>query len=297
MILVTGATGTVGRHVIEQLLANGSGVRAVSRTPENTGLPSEVEVVGCDLTRPDLPDALMDGVTAVFVNPAAVAENAEPLVALARRSGVARLVVLAANNVADDESLQPSRFLGERNREVEAAVVGSGVGWVSLRPAAFHSNALHWAVQLQSGDVVRGPYRAAQETTVDPRDIAAVAALALGPHGAGLTGRRLELTGPQALSQEQMVAQIGAATGRTLRYQEVPSAVVEQGMAQMGAPDGFAEAYVARLAHLLNQPPQTTGTVPHVLGRPAISFAQWARDHVPAFQAVGLDSSKNGGGM
>lgn len=294
MILVTGATGTVGRHLIEQLLANGSRVRAVSRAPDASGFPGEVEVVGCDMARPAFPDGLADGISGIFVNPAAVGENAEALVALARRSGVRRLVALAANNVEDHESLQPSRFLGHRNREAEVAVTGSGLEWVSLRSATFHSNALHWAPQLRADDVVRGPHAAAEETPVDPRDVASVAAIALTEDGASLAGRRLELTGPQALSQQHMVADIGAATGRMLRYHEDPGAAVEQGMAQTGAPEGFAGAYVARLAHLLAHPPETTDTVPHLLGRPAIAFAQWALENASAFQAEGQPGGENG---
>ncbi|QWF82557.1 NAD(P)H-binding protein [Amycolatopsis sp. CA-230715] len=284
MILVTGATGTVGRHLIERLLTGRSGVRAVSRDPAAAGLPDPVEVVGADLARTDVPAGLLHGVHAVFVNPAAVGENADKLVAAARYAGVGRLVVLAASNVEAPEGQQPSRFLGHRNREVEAAVVASGVEWVSLRPATFHTNALHWADQLRAGDVVRGPFAAVRETPVDPRDIAAVAALALSEDGAHLAGRRLELTGPQALSQHRLVADLGAVTNRRLRYQEIPATAVRQGMARIGAPDGFADAYVARLAHLLDHPPGTTDTIQRLLGRPAITFAQWAREHAAAFQ-------------
>lgn len=274
MMLVTGATGTVGRLVIDQLVAARGKVRAVSRTPGTAGLPGEVEVVGPGILRSPAVGGPLAGVRAIFVNPAAVSENAGEFVALARRAGVRRLVVLAANNVEDEDGLQPSRFLGHRNREVEAAVVASGLEWVSLRPATFHTNALHWAGQISSGDVVYGPYAAATETPVDPRDIAAVAAMALleagrGDGGGNLAGRKLELTGPQALSQDRMVADIGAATGRPLTYQEVPDAVVRQNMARIGAPEGFGEAYLARLAYLLDHPPRASDTRPAAAGPPA----------------------------
>lgn len=289
MMLVTGATGTVGRLVIDQLVAARGKVRAISRTPGTAGLPGEVEVVGPGTLRSPAVDGPQADVRAVFVNPAAVSENAGEFVALARRAGVRRLVVLAANNIEDEDALQPSRFLGHRNREVEAAVVASGLEWVSLRPATFHTNALHWAGQISRGDVVYGPYAAARETPVDPRDIAAVAAMALletsrGDGGGNLAGRKLELTGPQALSQDRMVADIGAAAGRLLRYQEVPDAVFRRNMERTGAPEGFGDAYLARLAHLLAHPPQVSDTVQRLLGRPPISFAQWARDHAEAFQ-------------
>lgn len=91
MMLVTGATGTVGRLVIDQLVAARGKVRAISRTPGTAGLPGEVEVVGPGTLRSPAVDGPLADVRAVFVNPAAVSENIDEFVALARRAGVRRL--------------------------------------------------------------------------------------------------------------------------------------------------------------------------------------------------------------
>ena len=100
----------------------------------------------------------------------------------AHSEGVTRLVALSAINADDDFSLQPSRFRGDRNKEVEQLAVDSGLEWVSLRPAAFTSSvATMWSAQLQAGDVVTGPYASASMAPIVERDIAAVAAQALPP--------------------------------------------------------------------------------------------------------------------
>jgi uncharacterized protein YbjT (DUF2867 family) len=151
-VLVTGATGTVGRHLIS--LLDGP-VRAVSRDPHADLGPHDAEhrvsVVDND------PMHLV-GVTALFVHPRAVADPAT-LVARARAAGVGKVVALSASNVDDDPADQPSRHRGDRNKEAEDAVAGGGLPWVSVRAGSFAGNtATAWAHQIRAGDVVHGPY-------------------------------------------------------------------------------------------------------------------------------------------
>jgi uncharacterized protein YbjT (DUF2867 family) len=285
MILVTGATGTIGRPLIEVLSAAGVAIRAVTRKPQTTGLPADVEVVVGDPSRPDTIAAALRGVTALFVHPRAVGDAAVgELLALAREQGARRVVVLSAINVDDDLDQQPSRYNGDRNKEVEDAVSRSGLEWVSLRASSFAINTLRaWGAQIRAGDVVRGPYATFAEAPIHERDLAEVGAHALLSDE--LVGRRLDLTGPQSLTHEQMVAIIGGVLGRPLRYQEIEPEAARQGMVQHGFPEPFVDALMARYARGVGHPASTTGKVQKILGRPAITFAQWVADHADAFQS------------
>ncbi|HEY1570653.1 MAG TPA: NAD(P)H-binding protein [Pseudonocardiaceae bacterium] len=279
MILITGATGLVGRPIVELLLADGQKVAALTRDPDAAALPDAAELVAGDPSRPET--VPLDGIDTVFLNARAVGESADALVAHARRHGVRRLVALAAINVDDDLALQPSRANGDRNKEVEQAVVGSGLEWVSLRPTSFATNTIGmWARQIRAGDLVRGPYATAADSPIDPRDVAEVAARALV--GDELLGRKPVLTGPASLTQDEMVATIGRVLGRPLRFQEVPPEVARQAMANVVSQD-FADAFVARLAACVGRP-VNTDEVATILGHPATSFADWVARNAAAFQ-------------
>jgi uncharacterized protein YbjT (DUF2867 family) len=283
MILVTGATGTIGRPLVELLVGEGAEVRAVTRNPRAAGPPAHVEVVEGDPSRPDTIAPFLEGVTALFLHPRAVGNAAGELLALARERGVNRVVTLSAINVDDDLDEQPSRYRGDRNKEVEDAAVGSGLESVSLRAGSFAINTLEaWGTQIRAGDVVRGPYATFAEAPIHERDLAGVGARALLTEG--LVGRRLELTGPESLSHEEMVAIIGDVIGRPLRYQEIPPEAAKQGMVQHGFPEPFVEALMARYDREVGQAALVTGEVETILNRPARTYAEWVADHAAAFR-------------
>jgi uncharacterized protein YbjT (DUF2867 family) len=270
-IVVTGATGNVGRPLVCELAAAGARVRAVTRAPETAGFPDGVETVNSPV------DALV-GATAVFLNSRALGDVLADVVALARRSGVTKLVALSAINADDDFSRQPSRFRGDRNKEVEQLAVDSGLDWVSLRPSVFASNFVGmWAAQILAGDVVGGPYAAASAAPIVDSDISAVAAQALLTDE--YVGQRIPLTGPQALTNSELVQIIGRVLGRPLRYFEVPVDVVRERFISLGLGAEFADAYAAMLADSLDKPALVTGEVEKITGRPATTFAQWATEH------------------
>jgi len=270
-IVVTGATGNVGRPLVAKLAAAGTRVRAVTRTPETAGFPSNVEVSGA------VADAL-PGASAVFLNSRALGENLGAVVADCRRAGVSKLVALSAINADDDFSRQPSRFRGDRNKEVEQLAVDSGLAWVSLRPTVFATNfAGMWAAQIRAGDAVAGPYAGASTAPIAEFDIAAVAARALLTDE--LVGQRVPLTGPQAFSNSELVEVIGAVLGRPLQYREIPPDAVRQRFIGLGFGADFADAYMSMLAETLDNPALVTHDVEKILGRTPISFTQWVSEH------------------
>ncbi|MFI9328729.1 SDR family oxidoreductase [Kitasatospora sp. NPDC052868] len=291
MYLITGATGTVGRHLISQLLAAGAPVRAVTRNPGPAaalGLPDRVGLVRLDPA--DGPAALapaLEGATALFLHPRAVGDGASDLVALARERGVRKVVALSALNVDDPLNEQPSRYRGDRNKEAEQAAADSGLAWTSLRAASFAGNALQaWGPQIRAGDLVRYPFARFQESPLDERDLAEVAALALLTDD--LIDRQVRLTGPETLSHEESVAVIG----RPLRFQEVPPHAAAEGMIRHGLPEPFVTALMARyIRHAGRAQHPATGELAGVLGRPARTFAEWAADHTADFRSAAFLTS------
>jgi uncharacterized protein YbjT (DUF2867 family) len=274
-IVVTGATGNVGRPLVNALVDAGAKVRAVSRRPQSAGLPAEVELV-------ESASEAVAGASAVFLNSRALGSELAEVVDQARREGVARLVALSAINADDDFSRQPSRFRGDRNKEVEQLAVDSGLQWVSLRPSVFVTNFVGmWSAQIRAGDIVRGPYAAASSAPIVESDIAKVAAHALLTDD--LVGQKIPLTGPQSLTNIEMVDIIGAVLGRPLQYQEAPTELVRQRFVGLGFPPEFGDAYIAMLATTVDQPAVVTDGVQQILGRPAQSFEQWVADHKTIF--------------
>lgn len=274
-IVVTGATGNVGRPLVAELVAAGARVRAVSRTPETAGLPPGAEVVASAAEA--LPSA-----SAVFLNSRALGQQLQSVVAQCVRAGVTKVVALSAINADDDFSRQPSRFRGDRNKEVEQLAVDSGLAWVSLRPAVFATNfAGMWSAQIRAGDVVAGPYAAASTAPIVESDIAAVAARALLTDD--FVAQRIPLTGPEVFTNSELVELIGAVLGRPLRYREIPNSEVRQRFIGLGFPAAFAEAYTAMLSETVDKPALVTHDVEKILGRPARPFAQWVSQHRDVF--------------
>lgn len=278
-IVITGATGNVGRPLVEQLVNAGAHVRAVTRRPGAAGLPPGVEEVS------DAADALADA-SAVFLNSRALGPALADVVTSARRHGVAKVVALSAINADDDDRRQPSRYRGDRNRECERLAVASGVPWVSLRPSVSATNFPGmWAAQLRAGDVVAGPYAEASTAPIAEADIAAVAAHALLTDD--LVGQRIPLTGPQSLTNRELVAIVGTVLHRPLCYREVPAELVREQFIGNGFPAQFADAYIAMQATTVDSPALVTHEVEKILDRPATSFAHWAAENADLFAGGG----------
>ncbi|SBT51811.1 SDR family oxidoreductase [Micromonospora auratinigra] len=277
MILVTGATGTVGREVVSTLTARGEKVRALSRDPARAGLPAEVEVVAGDLADPATLAPHLDGVDAVFLiwpfTDPAVARTTAPEVARTIAARVPRIVYLSAPG-AD----RPDTFWGLVERAVEA----SGAAWTFLRPVGFAANTLLWADQFRAGDVVSWPYAAAARSLIHERDLAEVAVAALTSDGHA--GQRHLLSGPETLTQEEQVRTIGRVLGRELRWSELPLPQARELLSAAFGDPAFADAALAGWAAFVETPEQVTDTVARLPGHHARTYAQWVADHADAFR-------------
>ncbi|MEO3871109.1 NAD(P)H-binding protein [Nonomuraea sp. B12E4] len=276
-ILITGATGNVGRPLVSMLVEAGYTPRALTRNPGSARLPEGVEAAAGDLTDPASLDAALDGVEAVFLLwPHVTAEGAAPVVERIAKHA-RRVVYLSAHHVRDDREPAENGVWGQ----VERLVQDSGMRWTFLRAGGFATNTLGWAGQIRDTGVVRAPYAGAARSLIHEADIAAVAALALTEEGHA--GRSYVLTGPAVLTQAEQVRLIGAAIGRELRFDEQPR---EEARAQMVAAWGepaFVDQSLDYWAGLVDEPEPVSPAVQEVTGRPARTFQEWAEDHAADF--------------
>ncbi|MFE6923018.1 NAD(P)H-binding protein [Nocardia sp. NPDC057663] len=278
MIVVIGATGTVGREVVTQLVGTGAAVTAVTRDPGQAQMPRGTVVVGADPSVPSIPAETWDGVEAVLLSSRAVTASAPEILSAAADHGARRVVVISASTV-EYPAGEPRFIAGFR--ALEAAAEASGLTWTSLRCADFDANTLAWAPQLRGGDAVRGAYGKAATSPVHERDIAAVAVRTLTEHGHD--GRRYVLTGPQSLTQHDKVHILGEAIGRTLSFLELAPEQVRAAMTAQGLPEEVPARLLGSLADYARTPGPTTGTVEDLLNRPALDFAAWAAEHADSF--------------
>ena len=279
-ILVTGATGRIGRLVLDALLREGASIRALTRRPEGAALPPGVEIVAGDFSLPASLDPALHRVGTVFLlwtaPPAAAREAVARLASTARR-----VVYLSAPFRTSHPFFQQPNPMRELHAEVERLLAATGLDVAVIRPGMFASNALHWwAPQIRAGDVVRWPYADVETAPIDERDIGEVAARVLldDAHARG----DWVLTGPESLSQAAQVRAIGAAIGRRLRYEELSPDEFRR-ETEKTWPRGVAEMLLGAWGAAAGRPAFVTSAVEEILGRPARRFSQWAADHAAAF--------------
>jgi uncharacterized protein YbjT (DUF2867 family) len=279
MILVTGATGNVGREVVKLLLAGGEKVAAVTRNPSAAVLPGDAQVIGGDPSRPATLAPALSGVEAVFLSPRAVGNGAAELLARVAEQGAQRVTVISAVTVEDGSG---HRRFADAFKAVEDVVKASDLEWTILRCADFAANTVVWAPQIRATGVVRGAYGNAATSTIDERDVAAVATRALVNRRHG--ERCYVLTGPQSLTQRDKVHSIGAALGRSLSWEEISPLQVRQAMIAQQLPDEVPDRLLGYLADRIEQPGPSSTAVEEILDRPARTFAEWADEHAEAFR-------------
>ncbi|MGW0423386.1 SDR family oxidoreductase [Streptomyces sp. NPDC003015] len=281
-ILVTGATGKTGRHVVRELLAEGVDVRVLTRHPEKADLPPEVTLVQGDMTVPESVSAALDGVDRAFLFPVlpAIPECAEA----AKRAGVGRLVLFTGAWAAGHTARDRGSWVYPRYRAAETALADRGPAeWTVLRPAPFATNSLWWAPSVRTEGVVRLPHPDAVCPVIHEADLAATVVRTLmsdDHHNTHCT-----VTGPAAVTQAEQVAAIGEAIGRRLLIERI-----EPGQWRSEAERFLRPGIVGDLLREWSDTERDPATALPVLptvrdltGRPPRTFAQWAADHAHDF--------------
>ena len=265
-ILVTGATGNVGRMVVDELLRLGAtDVRALTVDPARAALPADVEVMEGFFTRPAAVAAALKGVDKLYLAPhrSTVAEVCRA----AAEAGVRHIVDLAG-------------VKGMHWQVIEDGVEASGVPFTHLEPGEFMSNSTNWAPQIRAGDEVRDAWGDAANAPIAQEDIAAVAAQVLLSEEH--LGRSYELTGPETISRRRQLTALGEALGRDLVYVELTGEAASAHYRELMGE--FGEWYLSGLAQLAEHPQPAVPAVADLLGRPGMTYAEWAHRHADLFR-------------
>jgi uncharacterized protein YbjT (DUF2867 family) len=277
MILVTGATGNVGRELVRALVSAGEDVRAlIRRDSDRSRLPAGVDAVVGDLNRPEALSAALAGVRAVHL--LSGYKDMPGLLAEARRAGVERVVLQSSSAVPGGDM---TNAVARYHILSEAAVRESGLPWTFLQPNSFMSNTLQWIPQLKAGNVVVAPFPSVRVATIDPYDVAAVSAEALT--SGGHEGRSYRLSGPESLLPADRVAILANALGRDLRFEAQSDADARAEMSDT-MPAEYVDAFFNFFADGKLDESQVLPTVQEVTGRQPRSFERWAITHADAFR-------------
>jgi uncharacterized protein YbjT (DUF2867 family) len=284
-ILLTGATGTVGGAVLDRLAGAGAPLRALTRDAAKAGVlrARGVEAVVADFLQPDTLGPAVAGVGAVFlatpIHPAQVAQARNVIQAAAATGQQPRVVRLSVQKAAPDAPMRVAR----QHAEIEAAVRASGLPYTLLRPQSFMQNTLAAAPTVAAEGVIYQPFGRGRLAMIDARDVAEVAAQVLTD--AGHEGQVYTLTGPAALSFDDVAQALSAALGKDVRYVDVPLAAAKAAMLRRGVPEWVAEALNEYAqAHSAGYSDYTTDDVARLTGRPATPYARFAQDVAPRFR-------------
>jgi uncharacterized protein YbjT (DUF2867 family) len=281
MIVVTGATGNVGRPLVQALAAAGEQVTAVSRGVSGAAMAEGVRHRQADLAAPESLRPVFDGADALFLhNTGAGAHLLSPrnILDVAKACGVGRVVLLSSQGVA---TRPRSSSHGGVGRTIEDAVRQAGMDWTILRPGGFDSNAYAWVESVRALRAIAAPFGDVGLPTVDPADIAEVAAAALREDG--YAGQVYELTGPALSTPREQAEAIGDALGEPIRFIEQTRDEAHALMLQF-MPEPVVETTLAILGEPTPAEQRISPDVEQVLGRPPRTFAEWAVRNIAAFE-------------
>jgi uncharacterized protein YbjT (DUF2867 family) len=275
MILVTGATGTIGKATIAALKAAGQQFKVGARFPDKVDARgAEVVLMNWDDLDTYLP--ALQGVRKLFL----LTPNSErqvgyvlQAVAAAKRAGVAHIVRLSVLGADDD----PGIILGRQHFAAEREVKASGTAWTMLRPTFFMQNFInYYGVNPRQDSDIFLPHGRGNAAWVDATDVGEVAAKVLSSEG--YEGKVFNLTGPEVLSTDEVLAILGAEFGHKYTYVDIPEDAARKEMEDMKMPLWLVDAFM-ELHALIRQgySAQTANGVQEVLGRPPRSLREWAK--------------------
>lgn len=281
MIVVTGATGNVGRTLVQLLAEAGEQVTAVSRGISAMALPDGVRHHRGDLTEPESLSPAFAGADALFLHDTGISAHLmkpATLVELAKAAGIRRVVLLSSQGVV---TRPESASHGGVGQSFEDAVRESGLQWTILRPAGFASNAFAWVESVRAQRVIAAPFGDIGLPVIDPADIAEVAAAALREDGHA--GQAYELTGPELSTPRQRATVIADSLGAPVEFVEQTPAEAHAEMVRF-MPEPVVETTLAILGTPEPAERRISPDVEKVLGRAPHTFADWAQRNIAAFR-------------
>ncbi|WP_436771168.1 NAD(P)H-binding protein [Yinghuangia sp. YIM S09857] len=281
MIVVTGATGNVGRALVGVLAADGRPVTATSRGITEADVPPGAIAKPADLIEVDTLRPLFEGARALFLQSGGASAHrldARAVAEAAKSAGIEHIVLLSSQGVA---TRPESGSHGGIAAAIEDAVRESGVDWTILRPGGFASNTFAWAEPVRTRRAVAAPFGDVGLPVIDPLDIAEVAAAAL--LGDGHDGQTYELTGPEPTTPRQRAEVIGAALGEPVAFVEQTRGEARAEMLRF-MPEDVVDTTLAILGEPTEGERRVSPDVRRVLGREPRPFADWVVRNVGAFR-------------
>jgi uncharacterized protein YbjT (DUF2867 family) len=287
MILVTGATGTIGSRVSSLLTARDVPFQAMTRDPSRLRSRPGVDVIAADYEDPTSLAGAVTGVETLFLLTVAIPPSPQhdlAMLSAARRAGVTRVVRLSA--IASGEHAPDGGVVGAWHAQADEAVQASGMAWTLLRPTTFASNSLWWADAIRAGQPIPNMTGTGQQGIVDPADVAAVAVEALlSPTHAS---KVYTLTGPELLSVHDQAAILAAALGRDVEVSDTPPDEARRLMLASGMDRDAVEAMSHGMSYVRGgHNAVVTDDVTRLLGRPPTTFATWVSGNLTAFTPDG----------
>jgi uncharacterized protein YbjT (DUF2867 family) len=284
MLLVTGATGHVGRELVRELDRRGAACRVLVRDPARAAdLPARAERVVGDLDAPASLAPAFDGAERLFLLvPGIGIDHTEHAIAAAKAAGVRHIVYLSSYAVLGD----PVPAMGRWHHEREQLIRACGIPATFLRPCGFMTNAFDWLPTLRDGGYVLDPIGPGRAAPIDPADIAAVAAVTLTEDGH--QGEEYLLTGGEAFTVAEQVQILAKAIGRDIEVRTMarPAEAVRFRYPH-GAPQALADALIEGLTLMRAD---TVGvrsdTIRRLLGREPRTFADWCTRNAQAFRGT-----------
>lgn len=281
MILITGATGNIGKELIPILIESGQSIRILVRDERKVAhLDPCVERAVADLDKPETLVPAVKGAERLFLVTYETQQDINVIEA-ARQAGAQQIVKLSTLE-ATDHAIQVGKWHYEREELIRA----SGLDWTFLRPGMFMSNTIEWW-----GDSIKGQGRVffpgvkkGSVAPIDPRDVARVAALALTEPGH--IGQSYELTGAELFTIGELVKVISQVLGKPIQYVDIPPIAAKLFMLNSGMDKTLVNALMEMLAALRrNEGAIVTETVSQLTGQPPRTFESWCREHIGAFKA------------
>jgi uncharacterized protein YbjT (DUF2867 family) len=278
--LLAGATGQVGSIVARNLLGGGHRVRALVRNPDAAAakLGPGIEYMRGDLDDPGTLPAALKGADAAYLATAPAPEMVGQegnFIEAAVAAGLPRLVELGV--LGTDVSVPMFKF----HQDIEAKIAGSGVPATVLRPGGFYSSLLFAAEGIRAG-VLPSAAGDGRLAWIDHADVAGVASAVL--LDARYSGQVLKMTGPQALSYDDVAAALERALGKPVAHLRIEEAALREQMTSAGLPDWLADSFLGQHRVMReDRISQVTSVVADVLGRPPRTLGQWLAENRDAF--------------
>ena len=283
MILVTGASGSVGRAVLRAVANSGTKHRAMYRSAAEAGkAPAGTETVTADFSKPETLGAALQGVESVYLVCSPIPELVQlesNVIDACVAAGVKHVVLNSAMGAGDYPKSFPSW-----HRKVEDQLRQSGLSWTILRPNSFHQNTLmYFAPSIRSQCAFYGAMGKARNSFLDVRDIGTVAAGALS--GGKHAGKIYELNGPEAISYPELAAKITRNSGRNAQYVDIPAAAQRKAMIDQGMPEWQVDALMDLQQYYVDgQGGETDGVLQGLLRSAPITMDEFLKENAAAFR-------------